>query len=158
MNFLSMIAGSVVGPLVDKLIAPLTDIFKAYINKQITVEQLREQMVAALLGAFQAVEVSHSDTLGKTYASFMQAATQSRLMQWVWGSTVISQVLVLIWHQVGIPALCFFEGVKACYPSSGTTVEWAYLLVAGLMGLGPVVLRAGPAAPNVSAWKALIGK
>jgi len=62
----------------------------------------------------------------------MQAMVQSKLMQVVWDSVVISQTLVLLWHQIGIPALCYHVGNKACYPSSGTTVEWAYLLVAGL--------------------------
>jgi len=66
----------------------------------------------------------------------MQAMVQSKLMQVVWDSVVISQTLVLLWHQIGIPALCYHVGNKACYPSSGTTVEWAYLLVA-------VCVRAG---------------
>ncbi|RZN01679.1 hypothetical protein CWO91_32995 [Bradyrhizobium genosp. SA-3] len=65
-------------------------------------------------------------------------------MQKVWGFAIISQLLVLLWHQVGIPAIVAL-GVITRYPSSGTTVEWAYLLVGALMGLGPMV-RAGPRA------------
>src|SRR5690606_5411041 len=106
-------------------------------------------LLEALLATFAEIEKAHADALAKTYASFMQAMAQSKLMQTVWGAVVISQLFVLLWHQAGIPALVYLTG--AGYPSSGTTVEWAYLLLAGCLGMGPVVLRSGPGAGNIGA-------
>ena len=61
------------GPIIDALLKPVSDIFQAYFNKQITEAQLREQVQALMLTTFQAVETSHADTLAKTYATFWAA-------------------------------------------------------------------------------------
>lgn len=148
--------GGIVGSLVDKLIAPFTDLFKAYINKEITVEELRTRMVAAMLSSFTQVEVAHSEALAKTYGDFMQAATKSRLMRVVWASVALSQLAVLLWHQIGIPAFAYYTG--HAYPSSGTTVNWAYALLGFCIGAGPIVLRTGPGEAAYDKWKAIIKK
>lgn len=153
---LTAIASAIAGPLIDRLVSPFTDLFKSYLNKEISADQLRSEMVKAMLAAFAQVETAEADALAKTYASFMQAATQSLLLQVVWASVTISQLLVLLWHQVGIPALVYWTGEH--YPSSGSTVEWAYALIAACLGLGPIALRTGPGAPNIAAWKSLIAK
>jgi hypothetical protein len=54
-------------------------------------------------------------------------------MQPVWASVVLSQTGVLCAYQLGFVP-----------PAQG--IEWAYALLAGLCGLGPVVLRHGPGA------------
>jgi hypothetical protein len=63
---------------------------------------------------------------------------------------------VLVWQQVGVPAITFI--FQRPWPPAGATIDWAYLLVAGLCGLGHVVLNAGPANVNVDGLKAPIGK
>lgn len=103
------------------------------------------------------MEKAHADALAKTYASFMQAMVQGRLMQAVWASVAVSQLLVLLWHQVGIPFVVFMKWATV-YPPSGSTVEWAYLLLAFCLGAGPVVLRSGPGAMPVDKLKSLISK
>lgn len=138
------------GSLVDSLLKNVTGIFKAYFEKQITEAQLREQLLSNLLTAVKEVEVAHADSLSKTYASFMQTLAQSKLMQVMWASVVGTQLFVLTWHQFGIPLLCYHVGKMACYPSSGTTVEWAYLLLAACLGMGPVILRSGPGAGDLA--------
>ncbi|MFL9829068.1 hypothetical protein, partial [Rhodoplanes sp. SY1] len=100
----------------------------------------------ALLATFRAVEVEAYQTLAKTYATMMDAATKSPLVRAVWAAVTLSQLAVLLWHQVGIPALVYVTGER--YPSSGTTVDWAYALVFGCLGLGPMVMRSGPTGPG----------
>lgn len=156
---ISAILRAVGGQFVDSLLGKVTGVFESYFKKEVSLAELRTQLLKALLETAAEIEKAHAEALAKTYASFMQAVVQSKLMQVVWGTVVISQTLVLLWHQIGIPALCFYVGNKACYPSSGTTVEWAYLLVVGLCGLGPVMLRSGHGAGGVGAQlKSLIGK
>jgi len=158
MPILSTIMSLIIGPLLDKLIGPLTDCYKAYINKQITEAQLREQIQALMVNAYSQIEVEHSETLGKTYASFMQAATQSKLLQAVWAFVTISQATMLLWFQIGIPAIVAV-GLVDRWPSSGDTAQWAYALVGACVGMGPLVLRTGPGTGSIAVMlKSLIGK
>lgn len=144
---LSAIASALGGKIIDSLLGRITGVFEQYFQQKISMEQLRAQMVTALIESFAEVEQAHADALAKTYASFMQTMAQSKLMQVMWASVVGSQLFVLLWHQFFIPFIVFL-GLTKSYPSSGATVEWAYLLLAACLGMGPAVLRAGPAGPS----------
>lgn len=152
---LSAIFASLSGSIVDSLLGRVTGVFEAYFNKQITQAELKAQVEKAMLASFTDVEKSHAESIAKTYDSFMRAASTNLLMQTIWAATVISQLFVLLWHQVGIPALTYFTGDK--YPSSGSTVEWAYALIAACLGFGPMILRAGPGS-IISGLRSLIGR
>ena len=143
------------GSFVEKLIDNATGLFDKYLQKQITKDQLQAQLLSLMVTTAGEVEKAHADSIAKTYASFMTAATQSPPMMRAWSIVVYSQLAVLLWHQVGIPAVVFF-GYK--YPSSGTTVDWAYALLAGMLGLGAVALRAGPAKFDMDKLKSLIAR
>ncbi len=151
----SIFTGPVLSALLDKILGPTEDIFKAYINKEISKDQLREKLSETLVTSFADVEKSHADTLAKTYQTFMTSLDKSALLQWVWASTTISQLLVLLWHQVGIPAIVAV-GLIDHYPSSGSTVEWAYALLGACLGLGPMVLRTGPAGASLGSLAKLL--
>lgn len=152
----SAIISSLGGVFIDKIIGGALDAFKAYQNKQISLEELRSQMVAAALVAAKDIETSHADALAKTYSAFMDAMKTSRLMQVMWALTVGTQLFVLFWHQIGIPAVAFFLSTR--YPSSGETVNWAYLLLGACLGLGPLVLRSGPGAMSTDKIKSIMNK
>jgi hypothetical protein len=148
------LAKSVIDVLSGNLVDRLADLFKAYMAREITRDQLVAEVGKALLASIQAIELSHAQVLGQTYDAFIKAAAQSRVMQWVWATVVWSQLAVLLWHQVGISALVYVTARP--WPSSGSTVEWAYLLVGGLCGLGPLVLRRGPGALSYAQLAALV--
>ncbi len=145
---------SIIMALVPILTGSLADAFKAYEQKQITLAELNAKVQEALISAFAEVQKSQSAALAQTFASFMDGAKNSSLMRAVWACVVLSELAVLLWHQVGIPALVAFTG--HAYPGSGTTVEWAYLLIAACLGLGPVVLNKGPGKVDMSALKTKI--
>jgi hypothetical protein len=134
--------------IVDAILGKALDAFKAYENKQISVEQLREQLYAAMLSSVQQIEVAHADDLAKTYMAFVGAMKDSVIMQRVWAAAVISQLFVLVWSQWVVPLLFAF-GLLPNW-KAGTSAEWAYLLVGALLGMGPIVLRAGPGAGNLT--------
>lgn len=144
---ISGIASLLAGPLLDKLIAPLTDIFKAYLNKQITEAQLREQLQALIVGAFKEVEIEHAEVLARTYASFADVLKSSALIQRVWTAIAVSQLFILVWSQFVVPMLATYSLLPGGW-HPGTTADWAYLILLALLGMGPVVLRAGPGARN----------
>lgn len=144
---IAAILGAVGQALAGRLIDAGADLFRQYQQGHISREQLQARLHEAMLAAAVEIERSHADTLARTYAAFMHAATGNRLMAAVWAAVTLSQLGVLLWHQLGIPAVMALGWVSR-YPSSGSTVEWAYLLVGACVGLGPLVLRAGPGAPT----------
>ena len=145
--------------IINGLLDTALKAFTAYENKQITREQLAEQLNEAMVKSVQAIEIAHADAIAKTFATFMGTVQQSRLMQIGWAVALFSQLFVLVWYQWVVPLLCYLEGNAHCYPSAGTTVDWAYFLVGGLVGLAPMVLRGGPGAGSMTdRLKAMVGK
>jgi hypothetical protein len=142
--FASLLGSGALSALVNALLGPAEDMFKQYVAGQITKEQLAEKLQEAMLAAFSQVEASYMDSITKSYAAFMQSATQNPAMARAWSVVLYSQLLVLFWHQVGIPAIIAL-GIVAKYPSSGATVDWAYALVALCLGAPAIASRIGPA-------------
>lgn len=147
MGLLTMLGGPIISAMANSLFGTLEQGWEAYVKKEITKEQLLEKLQEALLSTFAEVEKAYADSLAKTWASFMGAVEKSPLMQAVWATVVLSQLVVLVWHQMGIPLVVYATGHG--YPSSGTTVDWAYALIAAMCGLGPVMLQNG--AGNIAA-------
>lgn len=145
---------TIVTTIAPILIGKLADAFAAYENKQITLAELNAKVQEALISAFAEVQKSQSTALAQTFASFMDGAKNSKLMRTVWAIVVLSQLGVLLWHQVGIPAVVDMTGRS--YPGSGATIEWAYLLIAACLGFGPVVLNRGPGKVDLSGLKTKI--
>lgn len=162
MGILTSIFSSLGGEIVDRLLGRITGVFEAYFKKQISVEELRTRVSQALLATFADVEKAYADSIARTFDSFMRAAAQSRLMQAVWASVALSQLLVLVWHQVGIPFVSFWLSKPDHpfhYPSSGATVDWAYALVMFCLGGGAIALKTGPGAGSLKdQLKSLVGR
>lgn len=136
-------------PFINKFFDSAADMFKAYENKQISKEEAIDKLLGIMTGAARDVEVSHSETLAKTYDSFMGAMQKNLLLQYAWCAAVYSQIFVLVWAQFFVPLLFAFQILPNW--KAGTTAEWAYLLVGSLLGMGPLVLRSGPGAGNIAA-------
>ena len=148
---------AVLGPLASVLTGGLMDriegAFKAYVQGQISREHLAAQVTQALLATFADVEKAYADALTKNFSAFMQAASQSILMQVVWGTVVLSQLFVLFWYQWVVPFLVTYGYVKT-YASAGSTIDWAYAIVGGGIGLAALTMRSNP----VDKLRSLVGK
>lgn len=145
----SLLTGPILQAITGSLFEKVADTFQAYFNKQISREEAQARVSAALFAAFAEVEKSHAESLARTFEAFMGALKTSKVLQFGWLLVVVTQLAVLVWHQVGIPAYVHIRSMP--YPSSGTTVEWAYLLLAACLGMGAVLLRAGPGSGNIAA-------
>lgn len=139
----SLLSGPILTALVGKLIAPLENMFTAYLNKQISKEQLAEKLQEALIAGVKDVEAAFLDSITQTYTAFISAAAKNEVMTRAWSIVLYSQLFVLVWHQMVIPALATY-GIA--YKSSGATVDWAYALVALCLGAPALASRVGPAA------------
>lgn len=155
---LSAIVSALGGQIVDSLLGKIMGTFQAYFNKQISMEELRSRVQIAMLQTFAEVEKEHAESLAKTYESFQITMRQSPLVQRVWVWVVSTQLAVLLWHQVGIPAFVKITG--GSYPSSGSTVEWSYALIGFMFGAGALLLRTGPGSGGgiIDRLKSAIGK
>lgn len=128
--------------IADRMLGRVTSLIEAHLRKEISKEELRTRLAEAFLSAAAEVEKAHAETLARSYGEFMRAAAQNALMTRVWAAVTLSQLGVLLWHQMGIPFV-IAVGLTDRYPSSGSTVEWAYALVGACIGLSPLVLRSG---------------
>lgn len=129
----------IIGTIISLVAGKLLSAYEAFQRKEITKAELDARVKEATLQATVDTEKAVQETVASVTASIYSAISQSKIMQWVWAGVVGSQTLVLLWHQIGIPAYVNFTGDS--WPSSGATVEWAYLLVAAALGLGPLVFR-----------------
>lgn len=153
-GILASLAPAFVGQFLDKA----TGLFELYLKKEITREQLNEKLLEVALSTFADVEKAYADSINRTFASFMEAAAKSKLMQAVWASVALSQLIVLLWHQLGIPAIVAMGWVEK-YPPSGTTTDWAYALVMFCLGGGAIALKSGPGSGSLKDQiKSLMGK
>lgn len=143
MGLLTTLGGSLIAQLANSFIGKALDAFVAYQNKQISMEELRTKVQEAMFATFAEVEKAYADSLTKTFASFMDAAKTSVLMQRTWAIVALTQLFVLLWHQLAIPALVTF-GFVTRYASSGGTIDWAYALLALCLGGGAITLKTGP--------------
>lgn len=137
---LSILAGLVTPTLITSLLSGAGDIFLKYQQNQITKAQLEEHLKEMILQAFTEVEQAYAKSLSDMYSSFMQAVVQSKIMQRTWATVVLSQTAVLVWAQLGVPAVVAAGWVEK-WPSAGATIDWAYYLVGACLGFGPLVLK-----------------
>lgn len=139
---LSAIAGAVAKQLAGSLFDSVAGIFQSFNDKEISRDRAITRLSIALVQSMAEVEKTEAKTIESTWSSFVGLAKQSLMVRIVWASVMVSQLVVILWHQIGIPYFVYVTGTA--YPSSGTTVEWAYALLFGGLGMGAVAFRAAP--------------
>jgi hypothetical protein len=144
----SAIISSLGGVFINKFFDGALQAFTAYQNKQISVEELKDRLLGLMVNAARDIEVSHADTLAKTYASFMDALKVTPILQRMWAWTVGTQLFILVWSQFFVPLLFAYSILPNW--KAGTTGDWAYLLLGACLGMGPLVLRNGPGAGSIA--------
>lgn len=148
--FASLLTGGALQTLVNTLLPAVVSLVNDYTQNKITKEQLAEKLQEAILSAFSQVEKQYLDSITKTYTAFIQAMMTNPEMVRAWKFVLYSQTIVLVWHQAGIPLFVqlvrWTYDPRFIYPSSGTTVEWAYALIALCLGAPAISSRIGPAA------------
>lgn len=123
------------GGLVDKVI----DLGQAYFNKQISEAEFRSRVAIAAQETAAKIEASWAQAASETAKATHGSLASSPILQRAWAAVLILQVVVLVWYQLGAPAYLLITG--AAWPDPGVSLEWAYLLVAAMIGAGPLVMR-----------------
>jgi hypothetical protein len=123
------------GGLVDKVF----DLGKAYMAKQISEAEFRSRVEIAAQETATEIEQSWARAATDTAKATQATLAKSPVLQRAWAAVLFLQVFVLVWYQIGAPAFAVITG--QAWPSPGISLEWSYLLVATMLGAGPLVLR-----------------
>lgn len=124
-----MIAGVIAKILTGGLLDKLLEAYKLRQDGKISEAEFRAQVqIAAEETAAETAKATH-DSLGK-----------SAILQRAWAATLFLQVGVLVFYQLIAPGFQIVTGTA--WPNPGISLEWAYLLVAAMIGAGPLVMRA----------------
>lgn len=122
-------------PFVNKI----TDLAHAYIKKQVSEAEFRAQVQKATLDTFAQVEQAWAEASTKQYESFQKTARQSPVVARAYAVVIVTQLFILLWYQWGASAFLLVTGMA--WPSPGTTVDWAYAILALCLGGGAFVFR-----------------
>jgi hypothetical protein len=123
------------GGLVDRVF----DLGKAYMAKQISEAEFRSRVEIAAQETAAEIEQSWAKAATDTAKATQATLAKSPVLQRAWAAVLFLQVFVLCWYQIGAPAFQVITGTA--WPNPGISLEWAYLLVATMLGAGPLVLR-----------------
>jgi len=122
------------GGLVDKI----TDLGKAYLQRQVSEAEFRAEVEKATQEAAAKIEEGWAKAATQITAEVQASIRQSPVLQRAYAVTLFLQLAVLVFYQVGAPAYQVITGTA--WPSPGVSLEWAYLLVAAMIGAGPLIV------------------
>lgn len=126
-----MISGILAKILTGGLLDKLFEVYKLRQDGKISEAEFQSRVQIAAEETAQEATKATQETLGK-----------SAILQRAWASVLFLQVAVLVFYQLAAPAYQAITGVA--WPNPGVSLEWAYLLVAAMIGAGPLVMRARP--------------
>ena len=123
------------GGLVDKVL----DLGQEYFRKEISQSEFESRVKIAAQETAAKVEQSWAQAASEAAKATQATVKASPILQRAWAAVLFLQVVVLVWYQIGAPAFQVITGTA--WPHPGISLEWAYLLVATMIGAGPLVLR-----------------
>lgn len=123
------------GGLVDKVL----DLGQAYFRKEISQAEFESRVKIAAQETAAKVEESWAEATADVAKATQATLKASPVLQRAWAATLFLQIAVLAFYQVGAPAFQVITGTV--WPMPGITLEWCYLLIASMIGAGPLVLR-----------------
>jgi len=133
------VIGAIVKILTGGLVDKVFDLGQAYLNKQISEAEFRSRVEIAAQETAAEIEQSWAKAATDTAKATQATVKASPILQRAWAAVLFLQIVVLMWYQIGAPAYQVITGTA--WPDPGVSLEWAYLLVATMIGAGPLVLR-----------------
>lgn len=131
----AIIAKILTGGLLDKI----TGLAESYMKGQVTKAEFEAQVKIEAGKAGVEIEQAWLKAASEQYESFQKSVRSSAVLQRAYAVVMISQLAVLVFYQIGASAFLLATGTP--WPSPGTTIDWAYLLLATSMGGGLIVQR-----------------
>ena len=134
-----MILKSILGWLTGGFVDKILDGWTAYLKKEISEAEFEARVKVAASDAAAKVEASWAQAAAETAKATHDSLGKSPILQRAWASVLFLQVTVLVWEQVGVPAFKMITGTS--WPLPAVNIDYAYLLIAAMIGAGPLVFR-----------------
>lgn len=135
-----MLAALFAPAVLNALFTKGVELFQQYQQKQITLEQLKQQLGIIAIQEATKVEQANAEMVAKTYAAFSEVLKLSPLVRWVYAIVTLSQAFVLFWYQWAVPFIVWKYG-GTFPPASDVLLEWGYGLLVLLVGGGMVAIK-----------------
>lgn len=123
------------GGILDKVI----DVYQEYRRGEITKAEFDAKVKIAGKDVEAQIEKIWAESAAKITESVQATVRSSPVIQRAYAIVLFMQLFVLVWYQLGAPAFRLLSGVN--WPEPMASIEWAYLLIAAMIGAGPLVLR-----------------
>jgi hypothetical protein len=133
--FLNFIIKLLSGGLLDKVI----DVYELHRKGQITKAEFDAKVKIAGKDAEVEIEKAWAKTAAEVTESVQATVRSSKIIQKAYAIVLFLQLFVLVWYQLGVSAFTIVTG--AVWPAPMASIEWAYLLIAAMIGAGPLVYR-----------------
>jgi hypothetical protein len=133
--FLNFFIKILSGGLLDKVI----DTYALYRKGEITKAEFDAKVKIASKDAEVEIEKAWAKAVSEVTESVQVTVRSSVIIQKAYAIVLFLQLFVLVWYQLGASAFTIVTG--AVWPAPMASIEWAYLLIAAMIGAGPLVYR-----------------
>lgn len=131
--------GTILGWLTGGFVDKITDLGKAYLQRQVSEAEFRAEVEKAAQETAAKVQEAWADASAKITDSVHQSVRQSPIIARAYAIVLFLQLFVLVFYQLGAPAYQVITGTA--WPAPAASIEWAYLLIGAMVGAGPLVFR-----------------
>lgn len=121
--------------LLDKFL----ELYKLKQAGRISEAEFQSKTDIALQESKADIEKVWAEASAKMTESAQATIRSSSLIQKAYAIVLFLQLFVLVWYQLGASAFTIITG--AVWPVPMASIEWAYLLIAAMIGAGPLVYR-----------------
>lgn len=130
------VINAIVGPIADKVLEWHKDDNRTSISREQITADLKKEAFRAATESYK----SGSDAAWRMFDSFQQSLRTSEEIRRVWRIAVYSQLLFVVYLEVGVPGLVQL-GVIEKWPV-GSLDTWALGFLGASLGVAPVILKA----------------
>lgn len=127
--------------LTGGLTGQILEAWKLYREGKTTEAEFEAKVQVASKEAEARMEEAWSKSASEMMESIQTTVRSSKELQRAFVLVLFSQLFVLVWYQLGTSAYEIISGSR--WPAPVASIEWAYLLIAAMIGAGPWVFRKG---------------
>lgn len=126
----------------------VNNVIDAVAKKEMTATEAKASVAKSWADAWSAAEQQYAKSAADVFAKAQETIQASfKVEGWftknAWAFVVVSQTLVLLWYQAGLPMVVYVFDIPLTGPGSiprtgDQLLGWAYALVGGALGIGVI--------------------
>jgi hypothetical protein len=129
---------SLISLLVGGAFKSIEAIVHDFATAKISKDEALARIETAKQDTLARTETAWADTAAKQFESFQASVRTSVVLQRAIAALIITELMVLLFWQVGVP---YIEFVGYSYPEPPIQIEWAYALLVATTGIAVTLRR-----------------